>query len=57
MAGTYIAGAVLLFVPKDFGLEAEYSNYIQVTELFPLNSNGLETHKDELAISDSKGTY
>ncbi|MEK7563929.1 MAG: type ISP restriction/modification enzyme, partial [Patescibacteria group bacterium] len=42
------------FVPKDFGLEAEYSNYIQVTELFPLNSNGLETHKDELAISDSK---
>lgn len=42
------------FVPKDFKLEKENSDGFKVTELFVLNSNGLETHKDELTIQNKK---
>jgi predicted helicase len=42
------------FVPKDFKLERENSNGFKVTELFQLNSNGLETHKDEITIQHKK---
>lgn len=42
------------FVPKDFKLEKENSNGFKVTELFELNSNGLETHKDEITIQHKK---
>ena len=38
------------FVPKNFNLEDENSKGFKLTELFIVNSNGLETHKDELTI-------
>ncbi len=44
----------LFFVPKDFKLNKEYSSGFKVSELFVLNSNGLETHKDDLTIHFEK---
>ncbi len=42
------------FVPKDFGLGNEYNTLTKIIDLFPVNSNGLETHKDEIAIQDTE---
>ena len=44
----------LFFVPKNFSLDKEYHEFIYLPDLFPLNSNGIETHKDELMIQHSE---
>ena len=40
------------FIPKDFSLDSEYCTFVYLPDLFPLNSNGIETHKDELMIQE-----
>ena len=39
------------FVPKDFGLEAEYNRGFSLTELFGLSLLGPNSHRDDFAIS------
>ena len=38
------------FVPKDFGANEEYEEGFKIDEIVVLNSNGIETHKDEITI-------
>lgn len=38
------------FVPKDFELESVYKKYIKISELFQVNSSGIESQKDQIAI-------
>ncbi|MFO0704417.1 MAG: type ISP restriction/modification enzyme [Candidatus Andersenbacteria bacterium] len=38
------------FVPKDFGLEKEYSRGFKVDDLFSISTSGIETQKDVLVI-------
>ena len=38
------------FVPKDFGAQEEYEKGFKVDELFTINSSGIETQTDSLAI-------
>ncbi|MBP9749139.1 MAG: N-6 DNA methylase [Candidatus Pacebacteria bacterium] len=38
------------FVPKDFSREGEYGSGFSVTDLMRVNSNGMETHKDDVTI-------
>lgn len=42
------------FVPKNFRLDSEYNEGFKVDELFVLNSNGIETKCDSLAIHFDK---
>lgn len=42
------------FVPKDFSVEEEYNKGFGVNELFPLNSVGVMTMRDEFNIVDTK---
>ncbi|MDR1478439.1 MAG: hypothetical protein LBJ00_05805 [Planctomycetaceae bacterium] len=42
------------FVTKDFSLQKEYKNGFSVKEMFPVNSLGLITKRDNLTISYSK---
>jgi len=42
------------FVPKDFGLDSKYNKGFKVDELLILNSNGIETKCDSLAIQFDK---
>jgi predicted helicase len=42
------------FVPKDFGLDSKYNKGFRVDELLILNSNGIETKCDSLAIQFDK---
>lgn len=39
-----------LFVPRDEALTASYNTFIHVTELFPINSVGIVTARDNLTI-------
>ena len=41
------------FVPKNYGAKAAYDRGFSVTELFPVNSVGIVTTRDELLIKDS----
>ncbi len=41
------------FVPKDFELESVYKKYLKINELFQLNSSGIESQKDQVAIQFS----
>ncbi len=41
------------FAPKNFDGAVDYEKGFKVDELFEINSNGIETHKDELTIQDS----
>ncbi len=38
------------FAPKDFELKEQYLSFCSIPDLMPLNSNGLETHKDSITI-------
>jgi predicted helicase len=40
----------LFFVPKNFAEEKDYNAFTYLPYLFPLNSNGIETHRDPLMI-------
>src|SRR5690606_32921956 len=42
------------FVPKDFELEEQYHSFFSLPDLMPLNSNGLETHRDSITIQYDK---
>jgi predicted helicase len=43
------------FIPKDDSLESEFNTYTSITEIFPINSAGIITARDALAIAfDSK---
>jgi len=42
------------FVPREIELEAEYERGKKVTDVFPVNSVGFQTHRDYLVISPSK---
>jgi predicted helicase len=41
------------FVPKDFNSIENYNKGFKLSEFFETNSNGLETHKDEITIKHS----
>ncbi len=38
------------FVPKDFELESDYKKCFRISDLFQLNSSGIESQKDQVAI-------
>ena len=40
-------------MPKNYGAKAAYDRGFSVTELFPVNSVGIVTTRDELLIKDS----
>ncbi|AEF95815.1 type ISP restriction/modification enzyme [Methanotorris igneus] len=39
------------FVPKDLSLEEEYNKFLKLDEIFEINSSGVETQKDKVAIA------
>ncbi len=39
-----------LFIPQDVSLYKDYQNYVKVTDIFPLNSVGIVTARDNLTI-------
>ncbi len=39
------------FVPKDLSLEEEYNTFLKLDEIFEINSSGVETQKDKVAIA------
>jgi predicted helicase len=39
------------FVPKDFVLKTDYENGFCINELFPVNSSGIKTQRDDASIS------
>ena len=40
----------LFFVPKDFTSEGDYSKWIKLNDLMPINSSGIETKCDEISV-------
>ncbi|ACV24186.1 type ISP restriction/modification enzyme [Methanocaldococcus fervens] len=39
------------FVPKDLSLEEEYNKFLKLDEIFEINSSGVETQNDSVAIA------
>lgn len=46
-------GPEYFFVPKDYGAKEEYDRGFSVTELFPVNSVGIVTTRDELLMKET----
>jgi predicted helicase len=44
------------FVAKDFGVLAQYEQGFSVNELFPVNSIGIQTHRDDFVVDMDKAT-
>ncbi|OGW42761.1 MAG: DNA methyltransferase, partial [Nitrospirae bacterium RBG_13_41_22] len=44
-----------LFIPRDEGLFKQYSTYPKITDIFPVNSVGIVTARDNLTIKWSRG--
>ncbi|MEQ1558470.1 MAG: type ISP restriction/modification enzyme [Methyloglobulus sp.] len=44
------------FVAKDFGVYGQYQQGFSVSDLFPVNSSGIKTHRDEFVIDIDKNT-
>jgi predicted helicase len=42
------------FVPKDFAEQEEYDKGFSITELFPVNSSGIKTQRDDASICFTK---
>lgn len=42
------------FAPKDFDLATEYNQGWNVTDIFPINSSGIKTHRDHFVIDFDK---
>ena len=42
------------FVAKDFGVYGQYEQGFSVNELFPVNSSGIKTHRDDFVIDIDK---
>lgn len=46
-------GPYYYFVPRDYSLEDEYMKYAKITDIFPVNSAGIVTARDELTIKNT----
>jgi predicted helicase len=44
------------FVAKDFGVYGQYVQGFSVSELFPVNSIGIQTHRDDFVVDMDKAT-
>ncbi len=44
------------FVAKDFGVYGQYELGFSVNELFPVNSSGIKTHRDDFVVDMDKAT-
>jgi predicted helicase len=44
-------GPYYFFTPKDFSLEPEYTSFISLSEVFKVNSYGIQTKRDSLTIA------
>jgi hypothetical protein len=44
------------FVAKDFGVFGQYQQGFSVSDLFPVNSSGIKTHRDDFVIGIDKNT-
>ncbi|NOS73881.1 MAG: hypothetical protein HOP36_04945 [Methyloglobulus sp.] len=44
------------FVAKDFGVYGQYQQGFSVNELFPVNSSGIKTHRDDFVVDMDKAT-
>jgi predicted helicase len=44
------------FVAKDFGVYGQYEQGFSVNELFPVNSSGIKTHRDDFVVDIDKNT-
>ncbi|MEQ1544978.1 type ISP restriction/modification enzyme [Methyloglobulus sp.] len=44
------------FVAKDFGVYGQYQQGFSVNELFPVNSSGIKTHRDDFVVDIDKNT-
>jgi predicted helicase len=44
------------FVAKDFGVYGQYEQGFSVNDLFPVNSSGIKTHRDDFVIDIDKKT-
>jgi predicted helicase len=44
------------FVAKDFGVYGQYEQGFSVNDLFPVNSSGIKTHRDDFVIDIDKNT-
>jgi hypothetical protein len=44
------------FVAKDFGVLGQYEQGFSVCDLFPVNSSGIKTHRDDFVIDMDKTT-
>jgi len=42
--------AFKFFVPKDFNFYEEFLEYKSIDEIFPINSSGIKTHRDNLVV-------
>ena len=40
------------FSPKNFGFQSEYENYSLISNIFPVNTSGVKTHRDHLVLDD-----
>jgi len=45
-----------LFVPRDETLLAQYNRFVKITDIFPVNSTGIKTHRDHFVIDFDKET-
>ncbi|WP_411726481.1 type ISP restriction/modification enzyme [Methyloglobulus sp.] len=44
------------FVAKDYGVLGQYQQGFSVSELFPVNSSGIKTHRDDFVVDIDKNT-
>jgi len=45
-----------LFVPRDETLLAQYKRFVKITDIFPISSTGIKTHRDHFVIDFDKET-
>ena len=45
-----------LFVPRDETLLAQYNKFLNITDIFPVKSTGIKTHRDHFVIDFDKET-
>jgi len=45
-----------LFVPRDETLLAQYNKFLKITDIFPVSSTGIKTHRDHFVVDFNKET-
>jgi len=45
-----------LFVPRDEVMLAQYNRFVKITDIFPISSTGIKTHRDHFVIDFDKET-